>query len=314
MALEPNTLADVLAQIRNRFQRYAAQFETYVTLNIESWLDNLCRMYPWWFLTTNPGSILRTSFPYASMASIPLKVGNWVDIGWLKTTAGTNVYDIYTVRSEQAYYATPADATLWHLALCQEVRYVYEFDYSGNFLQDLDIQDDVSALTYMGYQTRSRPMQAMWRTLENRSQLVFDPVPDQAYLYAISFTQSTPPMWTADSGVTYNHKFITVLPEALVQYGIIQAAQHFDEPNLAREAERILFGDPPNLHLPRRQKKFLGLLDTLRNDTSKRQTQYEQEKVMLLNSKVAASGRGGTGDAMSTHQKFFSPRYRRSIY
>ena len=314
MAIEPNTLAEVLDQIKSRFQQHNTAFDTYVSTNLESWLDHLTRLYPWWFLTSNPGTLLRASFPISSLASVTLRAGSWADIGWLITTAGQQVYDIYAPRSEQAYYSSPADASLWHLALCQEVRYVYEFTPEGDFLQDLDIQDDVSALTFIGYQTRQRPVQAMWRTLENRSQIVFDPIPDDRYLYGISFSQSSTPIWSADGGVTYSHKLLTVCPEAVVQYGIMKAAQYFDEPGLAAQAEKELMGKPANIHLPRSKKESLGLLDILRNDTVKRQQQYELEKLQIFNSKAAASGRGMPGSGMTMHQKYFSPHWRRRIY
>lgn len=314
MAIEPNTLAEVLDQIKQRFPRHNAAFDAYATSNIESWLDHLTRLFPWWFFTTNAGTLLRSSFPIASLASVTLKAGSWADLGWLITTAGTQVYDIYTVASEANYYTSPSDATLWHLAMCQEVRYVYEFDANGSFLQDLDVQDDVSALTFMGYQTRQRPVQVMWRTLENRSQLVFDPIPDDRYLYAVSFTQSSSPMYTRDSGVTYNHKWLTYCPEAVVQYGIMKAAQYFDEPGLAKQAEKELMGEPANIHLPRSKKPYLGLLDVLRNDTIKKQQQFELEKLQIFNSKSGASGRGGSGNNLTMHQKYFSPNWRRGIF
>lgn len=313
MAIEPNTLAEVLDQIKQRFPRQNNAFDAYAEANIESWLDHLSRLYPWWFLTTNAGTLLRTSFPIASLASVTLKAGSWADLGWLITTAGTQTYDIYTVSSESAYYASPSDASLWHLAKCQEVRYVYEFDANGCFLQDLDIQDDVSALTFIGYQTQQRPVQAMWRTLEDRSQIIFDPIPDDRYLYAVSFTQSNSPIYTPDVGATYTHKWLTYCPEAVVQYGIMKAAQYFDEPGLAEQAEKALMGVPANIHLPRSKKGSLGLLDALRNDTVKRQQQFEQEKLQIFGSKAAASGRGG-GSALTMHQKYFSRYYRRSIY
>lgn len=312
--LQPSSIELVLSQVRGRFQRASSAWDAYATSNVESWLDDLCRQYPWWFLTTNPGTLLRASFPISALNSLPTRAGSWVDIGWLRVSPGVQVYDIYAPTSETTYYTTPTDGTNWHLANCQELRYVYEFDKDGNFIQDLDIQDDVSALTFMGYTTRQRPCQAMWRTLENRSQLIFDPVPDDYYLYAVSFTEANVPIFSTDSGASHTHKFINVLPEALVQYGIIKAAQYFDEPDIAAQAKEALFGNPPNLHLPRSKKMVNGLLDTLRNDTTKRQTQFEQEKMLLCRSKNQASGRYGNSDSLTMHQKYWDRRYRRSIY
>jgi len=314
VALEPQTIESALAQIRGRFQRASSAWDTYAETNVESWIDDICRMYPWWFLTTNPGTLLRASFPYTSMSTPTAKAGSWLDIGWLRTTAGQQVYDIYAVADESGYYAAPSDTSKWHLALCQEVRFLYEFDKDGCFLQDLDIQDDVSALTFIGYSQRARPCQAMWRSLEDRSQIVFDPIPDDAYLYAVSFTQSTTPIYTTDAGISHRHKLLNVIPEALVQYGIMQGAQFFDEPGLGQQAEKALMGNPPNLHLPRSKKASLGLLDTLRNDTAKRQTQYEQEKMQIFRSKNAASGRYGSVDNLTMAQKYNSRYWRRSIY
>ena len=312
--LQPNSLELVLSQVHGRFQRASAAWDAYATSNVESWLDDLCRLYPWWFLTTNPGTSLRASFPLTTLTTLAPKVGAWVDIGWLLVSPGVQVYDIYAPTSESAYYSNPNDVSNWHLAQCQEVRYVYEFDEVGNFVQDLDIQDDVSALTFMGYQTRRRPVQAMWRTLENRSQIIFDPVPDNYYLYAVSFTEANTPIFSTDGGASHTHRFINILPEALVQYGIIKAAQYFDEPGIAAQAKEALFGDPPNLHVARGKKSALGLLDTLRNDTIKKQTQFELEKTTLYRSKRQASGRYGSSDNLTMHEKYFSRYWRRSIY
>lgn len=314
MAIEPRTVASALAQITGRFQRKSQTVTDYLQTNVESLLDELCRLYPWWFLTTNPGSLLPATFPITDFSAVTSKAGRWVDIGWLMVTPNVQVYDIWAPANESSYYTNPADTSQWHKSLCQEVRFCYEFDKGGVFIQDLDIQDDTSAMTFLSYQTKTRPMQVMSRTLEDRTQLVFSPIPDDYYLYAVSFTQGYTPIYTQDGGSTYRHKLLDVVPEAFVQYGIMLAGQLFDEPDLAAQAEKKLMGNPPNIHLPRRQKQVLGLLDTLRNDTVKKQEQWNLEKMTVFGSKAAASGRGGNIDNLTSHQKYFSPRWRRSIY
>lgn len=314
MALEPQTVSTALAQIKGRFQRQSNTVDSYMQANVESMLDELCRLYPWWFLTTNPGTLLRATFPISNLGAVPFKGGNWADIGWLITSPGVQVYDIWAPANESAYYTTPSDTSQWRRAYCQEVRFVYEFDKDGNFVQDLDVQDDTSALTFMGLSTRTRPTQVMARTLEDRTQLVFDPIPDTNYLYAVSFTQGYTPIYTRDGGGSFRHKLLDVIPEAFVQYGIMKAAQMFDEPALAAQAEKALMGTPPNIHLPRGKKASLGILDTLRNDTVKKQQQWELEKMAIFRSKASASGRGGAADSLTMHQKYFSPYWRRSIY
>ena len=313
MSLEPQTISSALNQIKGRFQKKSSAVDGYMQDNVESMLDELCRLYPWWFLTTNPGTLLRATFPISNLGSVAFKGGNWADIGWLITSPNVQVYDIWAPANEASYYSNPANTSLWHKALCQEVRFVYEFDKDGNFVQDLDVQDDTSAMTFLSYSTKTRPTQVMCRTLEDRTQLVFDPIPDTNYLYAVSFTQGSTPIYTQDA-VNYRHKLLDVVPEAFVQFGITRAAQLFDEPGLGAQAEKALYGSPPNIHLPRSKKAFLGILDTLRNDTVKKQQQWELEKMQVFQSKSAASGRGGTNDNLTMHQKYFSPYWRRSIY
>lgn len=311
--MEPDTLEDVLQQARKRFQRHASEFDTIVESNLPTWVDRLSKLFPWWFLTTNPGQLLPNSFPLSSpLASQTPKAGAWLDVGWLRVQPGVRVYDIKTVKDEGRYASTPSDATLWTDIQCQEVRYVYEFDKDGNFLQKMDLSDDTSAMVFMSYQKTTRPVQVMWRRLETKSQLMFDPVPDAYYLYACSFTEGSPGWYTLDNGTTYRNKWTSFCPEALVQYIIWESSQYFDEPGLRALAERALFGSPPNINLGRRKKEFVGLLDDLKEATIL--AQQTKERAVFYPDERNATGFGGTYQPLTTLQKFQSPYWRRRLF
>ncbi len=314
--LNPSTLDEALAQIRNRHQKNASVFDAYAADNLTSWVDDLSRLYPWWFLTDNPGTLLPPTFPISDLATVPMRAGGWAALGWLVVQPGVAAYDIWTVYNGSRYLTNPADSTQWYKPKLQEVRYVYEFSPRGYFQADMDIQDDVSAMTFLDLSKRGRPVQAMWRSLDDSAQLVFYPIPDKYYLYCVSFTQTGPPFYTTDGGLTFRNKWLDNCPEALVQFGLMEASQYFDEPAIRSQAEARLYGVPANIFVGRTRKTRMGILDVLLNDTKKKQSQYETEKLMWFNSKHDASGRGGVNryESLSRREKWDSVLHRRRIY
>lgn len=271
----PYSVAQVKERIIERFPTKSAKFENRVEDNIEDWIRNLAETFPYWFLTVYPGHRLIPSFPYASptaLGAITPRAGNWVDAGWLVTTPGQAVYDVYhPLETDEV-----DNVDWWELCKIQMIDFVYEFTPSGAFNGSLPVPEFESGLLMTAFKNQTRPRMVMWRNTESKAQIIFNPTPDKQYLYVIQYVIKDPPMYE-DEGVDevgnpiVRNRFLTAAPEAVVLYGLMKHAQLNVEGGMSKSYAEELFGaageafgggngNPPTG----------GLLGRLRKDTIKR--------------------------------------------
>lgn len=245
----PYSVAHVKERIISRFPRMSAKFSDAIEDNIEDWIRTLADTYPYWFLTVYPGHRLHTTFPYANnaaLAAISPRAGNWVDAGWLVTSPGTAVYDVYhPLESSDA--AIPGN---WEPCKMQMVDYVYEFNLSGQPVGSLSIPEFEAGLINANFKNTAKPCQVMWQNLEDRAQITFHPTPDKAYLYCIQYVIKDPPMYQEDGvdeegNAIIRNRFLTAEPEAVILYGLLQAARFFNEGAMKEDIAKDLYGNVP---------------------------------------------------------------------
>lgn len=310
--LEPNTLAEVKAQIQTRFPRWSDEFSAIVDSNMESWLYELSD-YPYWFLTIQPGDLLTTASSPVNLAALPNRGPSgsyWVDAGWLRTVANQAVYDFYHPLDMEQYQASPATAAWFSQCKVQLVDYLIEYDSNKNFVNVLQVADMVDALGYSPYRQASRPTQAVWRKSETKSQLILQPTPDAAYLYACQFVLSNPPIY--QSVGQYYNRWFTFCPEAVVLYGLMKAAEHFQEPAMQEKYEQELYGSPPKGMLAKQAPKQ-GVLGRLKKETQ-RQKERMYQKLRWYESQAAAQGQNGLRyPGPQSRLRFVLPQYRTGL-
>lgn len=309
MALEPNTLAEVKAQMQVRFPRWSSEFDTQVDTNMESWLYELSD-YPYWFLTISPGDLLTTASAPINLAGLPNRGpsgSQWVDAGWLRTVNGQAVYDFYHPLDLEQYQAAPTTAAWFQPCKIQLVDYVLEFDQNKNFVNFIPVMDMMDALGSTPFLQNNRPMQAIWRKSETKSSLIFQPTPNAAYLYAVQFVLSNPPIYNS-GGQNYN-RWLTFCPEAVVLYGLMKAAEHFQEPQLQAKYEEELYGTPPK-GMVHKQAAKPGILGRLKKETAKQKERMYQ-KLRWYESQTEAVGRQGLHyPGPQSRLRFVLPQYR----
>lgn len=312
MSLEPNTLAEIKAQIQSRFPRWSSEFEAMLDTNIESWLYELSD-YPYWFLTIQPGDLLSTTSAPINLAGLPNRGpagSQWVDSGFLRTVAGQAAYDFYHPLDMEAYQASPGTASWFQPCKIQLVDYVQEFDSNKNFVNFIQVADMADALGYNPYRQSNRPVQCVWRKTETKSTLIFQPTPDKAYLYAVQFVLANPPIYST-GGQSYNRWF-TFCPEAVVLYGLMKAAEFFMETTLQEKYEQELYGSPPKGANLKAAPK-LGILGRLKKETA-RQKEKMYQKLRWWESQAQATGQNGLRyPGPQSRLRFVLPQYRTGL-
>lgn len=310
----PDTLAGIVNRVTTRFPRADSDFTAIISSDMIKWISTLSTYYPYWFLTMNPGQGIPDLTAPLTLSTLPTRGpagSRWVDVGWLVTQPNVSTYDFYHPLSTELYLANPGTASLWQSCKVQKLDYVLEFDNKLNYLQSLPCPEHGEAFGFMSYQTKDRPCQAIWRKLESKSQIIFQPTPDDYYLYAIQFVIAEPPLYSVDGGDILNRWF-TFAPEAVELYALIKAAEFFSEPQKVAEYTMQLYGNPPTGDYHSRMQ-FVGELGRLKKETASKQHRL-QEQLEWFMSRQAAYGTHGLYPSEMSTRRFQSPYYRTSIY
>lgn len=312
----PDTLAGIVNRVTTRFPRADADFNAIISSDMIKWLSTLSTYFPYWFLTISPGQGIPDLTAPVTLSTLPTRGpagSRWVDMGWLVTQPNVSTYDIYHPLSTELALDSPGTASLWQPCKVQRVDYVLEFDTNLSFLQDLPCPEHGEAFGFQSFRTKERPCQVIWRKLETKSQLIFQPTPDDYYLYAIQFVIAEPPLYQVDGGDTFNRWF-TFAPEAVELYALIKAAEYYGEPQKAQEYMMQLYGNPPTGDCHARMQ-FVGELGRLKKETVAKQHRL-QEQMQWFMSRQTAFGRGNGAmypSPLST-LRWNSPYYRTSLY
>lgn len=314
--MEPNTLAEYKAALIARFPRSSSEWELQIESKVSSWTNSLSQEFPYWFLTCPQGDLLSTSTFPLTLSTLPTRGpsgSRWVDSGWLVTVPGQSTYDFYAPLDYEAYMAAPTDASTFALCEVQLVDFMMEFSNNGTFRTTLPVRDIVDALNFDSFRTHQRPVQAMWRKTETKSQIILQPTPDDYYLYSVGFAMVNPP-WYLTLGNYYN-RWLTFAPEALELYGLMKACEFFNEPTLMQTYQAMLYGSPPKgSGVSSQSNQYLGELGRMKKVT-RRQRERMYEKLEFYESKAeAAGGNYGAYPGPQSVLRFRMPQYRKGMW
>lgn len=310
--MTPSSVAEVKQRILERFPRLDPKFSNAIEDDMPDWIRNLSETYPYSLLTLYPGQRIFSQFPFAdaaALAALTPMAGHWVDTAWLVTSPGVATYDVYHPLEDQE----ADDDSWWVPCRMQSVDYVYEFSPKGNFAGSLDTPDFEQGLLMASFKSRGRPRMMMWQNLETKAQITFNPTPDKAYLYAVQFVLKDPPMYqdgvdgTGDPII--RNRFITAAPEAVILYGLLQAARFANESSMKQDFMMDLFGEDAANYGSGSSPKG-GLLGKLKRDTIVR-NRNARNSVSIFDTEGRATGK--IPNALSNKQLIWGNRYRRYL-
>lgn len=286
MAFNPDTIAELKDRVTRTFPRSNSEIEAIFDTDVDTWLGRLSRTYPYWFLTVNPGNVLPLTFPIADLGTpTPLR-GKWLDRGWLRVEEGVESYTICSpVEDSEA-----ANNTFWIDWRIQRVNWVKEFNDQGTFLNDLEVRSTNEVFSFKNYNRETRPNSVWWESYEGYSILRFHPVPDDYYLFAVSFTLADSPSYV--DGADTRNRWLTFAPEAAYHYCMLKMAEYFDEPELIKYHERELFGDPPRKDHTSIEN-YQGLLGDLQRESRRRDKQITRDIPIFTSVKQSVGRNGG---------------------
>lgn len=285
----PHTVAQLKENVFAKFPRQSPTIKGIFDNQVESWIHELCKAFPFYFMRTFPLNLSTDSafdFPL-TLATEVRKKNKWMAPGWLIAESGVGQYQFsHPVEIEQW-----SDPTWWVNSFVEKIHFIKEFDVYGAFLQDIPVYSRDIALSHQ-YNQNGRSRTAYLSQTENGAYLNLNPVPDDYYLYAVEFQVVNPPIYNAGGVDTFN-QFLNYAPRIVELYCLIQVADYFDEPNLSLKYERSLFGTPPK-GLKTAITEKTGLIGDLVADSQKAIAQANSTLRFFQSSKEAV-GRSGPG-------------------
>lgn len=285
----PHTIAQLKENVFAKFPRQSPTIKGIFDNQVESWIHELCKAFPFYFMRTFPLNLSTDptfAFPL-TLATEVRKKNKWMAPGWLIAQSGIGQYRFsHPVEIEQW-----SDPTWWVNSFVEKIHFIKEFDAYGAFLQDIPVYSRDIALSHQ-YNQNGRARTAYLSQTENGAYLNLNPVPDDYYLYAVEFQVVNPPIYNAGGADTYN-QFLNYAPRIVELYCLIQVADYFDEPNLSLKYERSLYGTPPK-GLKTAITEKTGLIGDLVADSQKAIAQANSTLRFFQSSKEAV-GRSGPG-------------------
>jgi hypothetical protein len=308
------TVASLIASAKKRLSFWNSDYENSVALaDLLDWMKDICANYPWWFLQVIPGTTsLVQQFPFDDLTdltaysnAIVTGIGGsagWVDRGWLRVNAGQSRYPVWAPALPINH---DTDASNWSQVGISRIQFVKQFDYNGVFMADLECASDVDRIgSFTTYGNRGKPVTCWFETvatetLGENSYINFTPIPDQTYLYQISFVMKQSPMY--DVGLSASNMFMNAYPEVCKYAIIIKACEYFEESEARKQYEEILWGNPPKGKTLSVQNAC-GLIANARRDSQNRYRQASQTMPQYLGAR-GALGRGGTSGGRRSYRR-----------
>lgn len=317
---QPATLSKLIDAVRLRFPRASDDWLAQISSNAVDWTDSLSKEFPYWFLAIEPGDLLSTATWPLNLSTLPTRGpagSRWVDSGFLVTTPGQAVYDFYHPTDYEAYKSNPTDPLAFSRCSVQQVDYVIEFNAtSGSFRTILECREMCEALGFGNYSQNTRPVQCMWRSTETKSQIIFQPTPQDYYLYSIGFVLRRAPWYQMSGSVDYFNRWLTFAPECLVLYALTKACEFFNEPTMLQMFQMQLNGNPPKAGRSYgSSNQYVGELGRLKRDTArKREAMFKKIEWYESQAEAQRQGQGLLYPGPQSRLRFILPQYRRGIY
>lgn len=292
----PTTLDEIVSEVNSRYPRSVTANTTTLTASLYDMLREICGRYPFWFLRYDPGSYLPTQFELtaAELTALTHYQTNWVDRGWLHVVSGTDKYVIAAPAIQGQY---DANATYWKPTKVSKVNFVNQYNLRGNFVQSLYIEGGSSFFCHADWANTGQPNTVYLETgLDGSgnecSWLRFAPIPNDNYLYAVSFYAAEPIPTTNVSSTTTNRLF-QEYPEVAITAGLLCSAEYFGEMQQIQYFRQKLWGEPSRAALGKLSANS-GLIGQMIRD-SKRRREQEDQTIPQYRGARGAVGRSGNG-------------------
>lgn len=281
----PMTVAELKRNVFEKFDRTNSKIEGIFDRQVETWMQELAKEHPWFFLRHFPLEVSEQAFPL-NLATVVRKRENWISPGWLVTEAGQGSY-LICAPNEHEQWSSPS---WWVDVFADRIWFVKRFDDRGVFMDDLEVVSRDRAFSNTTSATTGEPEFVYLTTTESGSWINFTRVPDKRYLYAVEFQRVRHRNYL--SGFDYYNTMLTNAPRVVELYCLIQVAGYFNEPQMSDRSERELYGVPPKgLHLAINQKT--GLIGGLVNDSQKAIKQHNSTLRWHKSARMAVGRKGG---------------------
>jgi hypothetical protein len=261
------TLAQVVASVRRRFQRWDTEIEaelnSYLSKEV---VQDICRTFPFWFLKIQPGSVFPAAFFPGDETDLALAtpvVGNWLDRGWLYLETGVSNYKVWSPAAAGPDHDTTANK--WFATPLQKFDYAIQYNLQGHPAGEFEVYnhtDSRRSQNMMHYGSSGCATSLVWENVteggEEVAYIRVQPTPETDGLIAVCYTLAYPANFTSGSSTT--NRFFTSYYEAAVAAGIIFVAEYFGDAVALEKAEHKLYGIPG-------APKSKGLIGKMRKDT-----------------------------------------------
>ena len=287
--LNPRSVAQLKDKVFAKFPRQSPTIKGIFDDQVETWIHELCKSFPFYFMRTFPMNLsIDSDFDFPLTPATETRIRQkWMAPGWLIAQEGVGQYKLcHPLEIEQW-----DDPTYWVDSFVEKIHFIKEFDVYGTFLQDLPVFSRDVSLSRQN-NSQGRPQHCYLSQTEAGAYINLDPVPDEYRIYAVEFQVVNPPIYTDGSGSYYN-QFLNYAPRVVELYCLIQVADYFDEPNLSLKYERALYGEPPK-GLKTAITTKSGLIGDLVADSQKAIAQ-SQSTLRFFQSSKEAVGRSGPG-------------------
>lgn len=271
------TLDYILERVRTRFGRTTPELEAQFVLDLTDMLRGICAEFPYWFLRLDPGTEAVAGFPYANVAALAsaVKLGAFIDQGWLYTTADTEGYGVFSSLPGATADGMGSATRYWGKAELAMVNYAKVYDLDGNFLRDLKVVGGDVMFSLANYTETGTPQRVLPASAGFQTTLRLSPIPDQEYLLAVSGQYAYPPWFKA--GTSWANLLLIYYPRVMYHLGMMYFAEYFQETQLHEWHYNMLYGDGGGR--VRSDIPKIGLIGQMKIDTRNRESQETPDMV-----------------------------------
>lgn len=240
------TVDQVKSAIVKRFPRTDPDVQIMVESDFEVWIKALCRLHPWWFNTIRPGTV-SSVFPVINPSTLFIPPipgqGRWFHRGWLLTEPGVDAYE----------FKAPFDDTRpdigFHDALVSTVTSIKGWTNQGGWRYEVPVKPQHFAMTGINMTSQNGGDYGCHAWVEHFpkiSILRLHPTPMEEFILSVEFTLAHAPIYEdPDVPDELFNRFVSVAPDAVCLYGLMQLAEYFDEMTMYDHYRRVLYGEPP---------------------------------------------------------------------
>lgn len=305
----PTTLAEIVTEINVRFPRSVTANTTTLTNSMLDMLREVCGRYPFWFLRIDPGFYLPTQFQMTEteLQGLTHYQTNWVDRGWLHLPSGTDRV-ILAAPSLQGQYDQTSNQ--WKPVKASRMNYVNQYNLNGSFVQSMYVEPGSSFYCRSDWSSTGQPTHCFLETgLDGSgnecSWLRFSPIPNDDYLFAVSFYVSEPIPTASDSSQT--NRLFQEYPEVAITVGLLCTAEYFAEAQYIEYYRKRLWGDPPRGGYGK-LSAYAGLIGNMIRDSKRKREQDDQTIPQYLGARGAV-GRTGSGIGRNRYRGVYTGKW-----